>query len=121
MPTSSTTSQVLPEHRDNPGTFHIFVLIKTTRHWLDMKGEQREAFLKDEMLPLLRKRPEVRVRWFEPEFFSTRASDILLCETKDLSAWAGLCDQLRDTRFWDHYFEVVDILPSVEGNYLAEG
>ena len=33
----SATSHVLPEHEDNPDTFHIFVLVKTTRHWLDYR------------------------------------------------------------------------------------
>jgi Darcynin, domain of unknown function len=119
MPSSSPSTPVLDEHRDGLRSFHIFVLVKTTRHWLDLKVEQRHAFLEGEMRPLLRQRPELRVRWFEPEFFTTRASDILLCETEDLSAWAWFCDQLRDTRFWDHYFDVVDILPAVEANYFA--
>jgi hypothetical protein len=107
---SRVTSAVLPEHEDDPSTFHIFVLVKATRRWLDMKTEKRRAFLEDEMIPLLKQRPEIRMRWFEPEAFSTRASDIMLCETTDLSAWAW---------FWDHYFEVVDILPTFEANYLA--
>jgi len=119
MPTSSTTAPVLPEHQDDPATFHVFVMVKATRHWLNLKVDQRHAFMEQEMLPLLRQRPDVRLRWFEPEFFSTRASDILLCETANLSSWAWLCDHLRDTLFWDHYFEVVEILPSLEGNYLA--
>ncbi|WP_244548843.1 hypothetical protein [Bradyrhizobium canariense] len=26
---------------------------------------------------------------------------------------------MRETLFWDHYFEVLEIFPSIEGNYLA--
>jgi hypothetical protein len=115
----STSSPVLPEHEDAPDTFHMFVLVKSTRHWLDMTTEKRRAFLEAEVLPLLRQRPEIKMRWFEPEAFSTRASDILLCETRSLSAWAWLCDHLRETLFWDYYFDVIDILPTLEGNYLA--
>jgi hypothetical protein len=40
-------------------------------------------------------------------------------ETLDLSAWASFCDELRDSLFCDHYFEVIDILPTFEANYLA--
>jgi hypothetical protein len=116
---SPIASAVLPEHEDDPNTFHIFVLVKATRRWLDMKTENRRTFLENEMIPLLKQRPEIRVRWFEPEAFSTRASDIMLCETTALSAWAWFCDELRDSLFWDHYFEVVDILPTFEANYLA--
>ena len=85
----TTTSPVLPEHEDDPHTFHIFVLVKATRRWLDMKTEKRRAFLEDDMIPLLKQRPEIRMRWFEPEAFSSRASDIMLCETTDLSAGPG--------------------------------
>ena len=117
--TQSTMSTVLPEHEDDPGTFHIFVMVRTTRHWLDLKTEQRHAFLQEEIIPLLRRRPELKIRWFEPEAFSTRATDIMICETRDLSAWAWFCDHLRETRFWDHYFDVLDIMPALEGNYLG--
>lgn len=115
----TTTSPVLPEHEDDPDTFHILVLVKATRHWLDMKTEKRRVFFDEVVIPLLKQRPEIRMRWFEPEAFSTRASDIMLCETTDLSAWAWFCDELRDSLFWDHYFEVIDILPTFEANYLA--
>ncbi|MFB9263975.1 darcynin family protein [Bradyrhizobium erythrophlei] len=114
----STTSPILPEHEDDPDTFHIFVMVKTTRHWLDMKTEHRRAFLDQEIIPLLRRRPELKIRWFEPEAFSIRATDVMICETRDLSAWAWLCDHLRDSLFWDHYFEVLDIMPALEGSYL---
>jgi hypothetical protein len=110
---------ILPEHRDDPETFHIIVLVKSTRKWLDLQTKDRLAFLDDHVRPLFRKRPEVKVRWLEPEAFSARATDVLLCETKDLLAWAWICDHLRETLFWDHYFEVLEILPSLEGNYLT--
>ena len=112
-------SSALPEHRGDPETFHILILVKSTRKWLDLTTKDRLAFLHDHVRPLFRKRPEVTVRWFEPEAFNSRATDVLLCETKDLSAWAWICDHLRETLFWDHYFEVLEILPSLEGNYLT--
>ncbi|HUO00579.1 MAG TPA: darcynin family protein [Bradyrhizobium sp.] len=115
----SAPAHVLPEHEDNPDTFHIFVLLKTTRHWLDMPTEKRVDFLDKQIRPLLRQCPEVTIRWFEPEAFAARTTDIMLCETKDLASWAWLCDHLRDTPFWDHYFEVIEVFPSIEGNYLV--
>jgi Darcynin, domain of unknown function len=115
----SAASHVLPEHEDNPDTFHIFVLVKTTRHWLDLPTEKRRAFLDECIRPLLRQCPEVTIRWFEPEAFTARTTDIMMCETRDFAAWAWLCDHLRDTLFWDHYFEVLEIFPSMEGNYLV--
>ena len=112
-------SPVLPEHEDDPHTFHILVLVKATRHWLDLKTAQRQMFFEETVIPLLRQRPEIRMRSFEPEAFSTRASDVMLCETRDLTAWAWFCDELRDSLFWDHYFQVLDILPTFEANYTG--
>jgi darcynin-like uncharacterized protein len=78
QPASPAASHVLPEHEDNPDTFHIFVLVKTTRHWLDMPTEKRRVFLDECIRPLLRQRPEVAIRWFEPEAFTARATDIMV-------------------------------------------
>jgi hypothetical protein len=123
MPIHNTTTEspenlILPEHEGNPDTLHIFVHLKTTRYWLDLPNEKRAAFFEGTVKPLLRKCPDVKIRFFEPEAFSTAATDILLCETKSLSTWAWFCDHLRDTLFWDHYFEVREILPALEGNYF---
>jgi hypothetical protein len=111
-------SVILPEHTNNPDTLHIFMLVKSTRHWLDLQTPQRVAFLNEQIRPLLLAQPEVKLRFFDAEAFTARATDVLLWETRDLSAWAWLCDHLRDTLFWDHYFEILDILPSLEGSYL---
>jgi hypothetical protein len=121
MNENTIPSAVLPEHEDDPKTLHIFMLVKSTRHWLELATADRTAFLKEELLPLLVKRPEVTMRYFDAEAFSARATDVLFWETKDLSAWQWICDHLRETKFWDCYFEVLEILPSLEGNYLAAG
>ena len=34
------------------------------------------------------------------------------------SAWQWIADHLRETLFWDHYFEVLHILPTLEANYF---
>jgi hypothetical protein len=112
-------SKILPEHEDDPHTLHIFMLVKSTRHWLDLPNPERAAFIESKLHPLLRKRPEVTLRFFDAEAFSAYASDVLLWETADISAWQWICDHLRETQFWDHYFEVLQILPSLEGNYFA--
>jgi hypothetical protein len=111
-------TSILPEHQDDPKTLHIFMIVKTTRHWLDLATPQRLDFLRSDIYPLLRDRP-VKLRYFDAEAFTARASDVLLWETEDLSAWQWLCDHLRETKFWDHYFEVLEIIPSLEANYLA--
>ncbi|SDF62792.1 darcynin family protein [Terriglobus roseus] len=108
---------VLPEHEGMAGTFQIFMQVKTTRHWLDLPNHERQAFFRDVVWPILRRRPQVTYRYFECEAFSAQATDILVWETEDLNAWAWIADHLRETLFWDHYFEVVQILPAMEANY----
>jgi len=78
------------------------------------------AAAEEQIRPLLEACPAVKMRFFDAEAFTARATDVLLRETKDLSAWAWIRDHLRETLFWDHYFEVLDILPSLEENYLTE-
>ncbi len=119
MKTIETTAKVLPEHKNDPDTFFIFMLVKSTRHWLDMAAEKRLTFLRDEIMPILAMRPEVRMRYFDVEAFSAHTSDLMLWETRDLSAWQWICDHLRESLFWDHYFEIKEILPSFEANYFA--
>ena len=114
----ANTHEVLPEHAGNEDVMHFFMLVKTTRHWLDLPNEQRQAFFENEVYPIVAARPQVTVQYFEPEAFSARATDILVWRTSDISAWCAICDQLRETRFWDHYFEVLEILPSIQANYF---
>jgi hypothetical protein len=116
----AVTPSILPEHQDDPRTLHIFMLVKATRNWLELTNAERAAFLEKEIRPLLRAHAQVKLRFFDAEAFTTQASDVLLWETQDMSAWVWICDHLRDTLFWDHYFEVLQILPSLEGNYFAE-
>jgi hypothetical protein len=128
FPSRSTTatsevrsSAVLPEHEDDPHTLHIFMLIKSTRRWLDQPTSQRMRFLRETVTPILAQRPEVRLRYFDAEAFNTRATDVILWETDDLSAYQWICDELRETAFWDDYFEIVEIVPSLEANYFHRG
>ena len=50
---------------------------------------------------------------------TARLSDIVVWETSDLVAYQGVIKGLRDTLFWDHYFEVLEIIPAVEDGYAA--
>lgn len=109
---------VLPELEKHAGTYQIFMHLKTTRHWLDLPNHDRLAFFRDEVLPILKRRPQVTFRYFESEAFHAETSDILVWETRDLQAWAWIADHLRETKFWDHYFQVVQILPAVEADYF---
>ena len=97
--------------------FTIFMLVKTTAHWLALAPAERLAFLEKTIKPILRKHPDVRMRFFDIEAFSARASDVIMWEASDLLRYQSLVEHLRETPFWDHYFEVLDILPGIENAY----
>ncbi|MER7015832.1 darcynin family protein [Saccharopolyspora sp. NPDC000359] len=95
-----------------------FILVKTTRAWLDLTVPQRIAVFQDEVLPTIKaKVKDVRSRFYDTEFYSARVTDIWMWEARDHDAFQLLIDALRETPFWDHYFEVVEILVGVENGY----
>jgi chlorite dismutase len=100
-----------------PATFTIFMLVRTTPTWLALPPEQRFAFFREHIVPVLAKRPQVTMRFFESEAFNSEVTDILAWETTDLMAWQAIAEDLRETRFWGHYFEIVSILPAIENAY----
>jgi Darcynin, domain of unknown function len=98
-------------------TFTIFMLVKTTPAWLKLKPDERFAFLREQIEPILGAHPHVRMRFFDSEGYNSRATDVILWETQDLLGYQSVVDALRETRFWGDYFEVIEIVPSVENAY----
>jgi hypothetical protein len=100
---------------DKPHT--IFMHVKTTAQWLKLTPTDRFAFLGTTIQPILKQHPTVKMRFYDSEFFSARISDVIVWETADLVAFRRLVDRLRETMFWGTYFDVVDIIASVENDY----
>jgi hypothetical protein len=100
----------LPNH-----TF--FMLVRTTPEWLGLTPSDRFGFLGEVIAPLLGRHPAVGMRFFDSEAFSSRYSDVVMWETTDLLAYQAVVEDLRETKFWGHYFEVVEIVPAIENAY----
>jgi hypothetical protein len=100
-----------------PTLFTMFMLVKTTLAWLQLTPTARFAFLDETIQPILKNHPTVTMRFYDSEAFSAKASDIIVWETADLMAYQHLIDKLRETKFWGNYFEVLDIIPSIENAY----
>lgn len=98
-------------------TYHIFMPLRATPTWLALSPEQRFSFLGTVIEPILTKNASIRLRFFDCEFFAAHVSDMAMWETDDLDAWQVLVEDLRETAFWDTYFEVKDVLLSVENAY----
>lgn len=95
-----------------------FMLVKTTPKWLTLTVPQRMEAFRTEILPVIEEKAEgVRFRFYDTEFYSTRVTDVWVWEARDHEAWQLLVETLRETPFWDTYFEVVDLLVGVENGY----
>ncbi|MBN8820022.1 MAG: darcynin [Sphingomonas sp.] len=96
----------------------VFMLVKTSPEWLGFPVEKRFALLAEHFTPILRKHAAaVSLRFFDVEFYSARVTDIWMWDAKDHHAYELLVEDLRETAFWDRYFEIVEILSGVENAY----
>ena len=69
--------------------------------------------------PIFEKYPTVKVRWYDIEAFSTKASDIAVFETTSLQDYYFVIDVIRDSEFCTvPYFEFVEIIPAIEDGYV---
>ncbi|WP_433576621.1 darcynin family protein [Nocardia brasiliensis] len=95
-----------------------FMLVKTTPAWLALTVPQRVTAFETEVLPAINERTKgVRSRFFDTEFYSTRVTDVWMWEADDHESYQLLIEALRETPFWDRYFEIVDLLVGVENGY----
>ncbi len=97
----------------------IFMAIRATAAWLAMPPAERFAFLGSTIMPILKKNPAVEMRFFDAEAYSARISDMVMWTTHDLAAYQEVVEDLRDTPFWHVYFEIMEIVPSIENAYQA--
>ncbi|MEV0276355.1 darcynin family protein [Streptomyces sp. NPDC050610] len=95
-----------------------FMLIKTMPEWLAMTPEERvDAFSTKVMSVVKARTAGIRSRFYDTEFYSTRVTDVWVWEADDHNAYQLLIDALRETPFWDRYFEVVELLVGTENGY----
>jgi hypothetical protein len=100
-------------------THTMFMLVRTTTTWLALPPPARFAFLGEVIVPILKANPTVAMRFFDAEAYSARVSDVIVWITNDLAAYQRVVEALRETAFWGGYFDVVDILPSIENAYAS--
>lgn len=96
-----------------------FMLVKTQPAWLTMPPAERFARLRDDVEPIFRKHAaDIRLRFYDVEFYATRVTDVWVWEARSHHAFQLLVEDLRETPFWDTYFEIVEILTGVENGYV---
>ena len=93
----------------------VFMLVKSMPEWLGFTSEEQLTLLATHIEPILKKHhPEVTLRLYDVEFYSARVTDLWIWEVTDHLAYQLLVEDLRQTAFWDHYFQIVEILAGVE-------
>lgn len=96
----------------------VFMLVKTTPEWLGFEVKQRFELFENHIGPILKKHSgAVALRFYDVEFYSARVTDIWVWDDKEHHAYELLVEELRETPFWDRYFDIVEILPGVENAY----
>lgn len=99
-------------------TLTVFMLVKTSPEWLGFTVDRRFALMAEQFTPILKKHElSVALRFFDVEFYSTRVTDIWMWDAKDHHSYQLLIEDLRETAFWDRYFDIVEILTGVENAY----
>jgi hypothetical protein len=114
--TASTPSAASAEKAARKYTF--FMHLKTRDAWLQLSREDRLKYLGRNVFAALQKYPAVKMRHFDAESYTARLSDVVMIETTDLQQYDFFIDVLRDLEFWHKYFDVLDIIPAVEGGYV---
>lgn len=100
-------------------THTIFMLARATTTWLGLSPSERFAEVDRLVRPVLAAHPDVKLRFFDAEWYSARASDVLMWQTSNLKSYRSVVETLREGPIWGVYFEITDILPAIE-NAFAE-
>ncbi|MGV7032221.1 darcynin family protein [Methylobacterium symbioticum] len=96
----------------------VFMLVKTEPEWLGFPVETRFAKLREHVEPILQRHAaEVRMRFYDAEFYTARITDLWVWEASSRHAYELVVEALRETPFWDRYFRIVEIIPAVENAY----
>ena len=98
----------------------VFWLVKTTPAWLALPpgGEGgRFSFVEKTLKPVLTRHPGTALRFFDAEAYTSYCSDVMMWQVSSQSDYNAMVEELRETLFWDHYFQVLHILPSIEDGY----
>lgn len=117
MTTATAPDQISDATPTRQVNHSFFMLVRTTTTWLALSPTERFGFLGEVIAPLLGRHRAVSMRFFDSEAFHAGCTDVVMWETADVLAYQAVVEELRETPFWGTYFEVVDIIASIENAY----
>jgi len=95
----------------------IFYRVSTAPAWLGLSPEQRDAFVQSVLRPLLARYPKVRLRYFDAEAYCATTTDVLMWQVESERDYQALVEALGETAFWGTYFEIHEIIVTVEDGF----
>lgn len=114
MKTTKTTKTVEPSAAAN---VVIFMQVRALPAWLALPRERRNA-ISQGLSPVLGRYPDVAMRYFDAEAFTSRCSDVLMFECSDIERYHFLIEELRDSVMFAHpYFELTDVVTTIEEGF----
>lgn len=100
-------------------TYTFFVHLSTRKEWLQLNRDDRNSYFAQLKQEVFAKYPDVLIRLFDAEAFTTFCSDIAMFETANIQSYYFLIEELRDSKIYtEPYFDVISILPAIEDGFL---
>ena len=121
MTTPASPKSTVP-HPKKPFQMAIFWLVKTTPAWLlmpPMGAGGRFDFVEKVLKPIVGAHPGAQLRFFDAEAYTAKCTDVMLWTVSRMEDYNALVESLRETAFWDTYFQILQIIPTVEDGYAA--
>lgn len=100
-------------------TYTFFVHLNARKEWLQLDRRDRNTYFDQLKREVFAKYPDVHIRLFDAEAFTTFCSDIMMCETDNIQHYYFMMEQLRDSKIYTTpYFNVIAILPAIEDGFI---
>ena len=100
--------------------YAVFMLLKATPAWRELAHEDRQAVRDRLLMRVFERFPEVILTSYDAEPFNPRYTEIAVWQTPDLAQYHGLATELRDTEFFGHCSEVLEVITGVQDEPAEE-
>jgi len=99
--------------------YTFFVHLNARKEWLRLDRNDRNSYFAQLKHEVFAKYPDVLIRLFDAEAFTTFCSDIVMFETANIQNYYFLIEELRDSKIYtEPFFDVISILPAIEDGFL---
>jgi hypothetical protein len=110
-------SKMVTGEKMSKATCMAVVSMEFEPQWLGLSREERRGYA-SQMDAILKKHPDVQVRWFDSDALGTGFSDFVMCEFHELEHYHFLWEELRDTVVFSMpYLRIKSVMLGIERGY----